>query len=147
MPLRISTIVKTFDLTKSDSLYGNEAGGTTVTVRQATQSQNERIEALNKKIRRIYNAQNPSETVVESDFSISELFRVQAMCVMIGCNIEDENGKPLFPPEILATKEKEADEKKFRNSWGQLPTDVANEILEKIYEVNISWRFDRGEVT
>lgn len=147
MSIRLSIIEKEFVLERSDKLYGNDAGKTTVTIRQATQSQNERIEGLFKGIKRRYNDKTPDEVIVEQEFSVSELRRIQAMTTLIGSNIENEAGELLFPPEILAGKGREPNEKKFQIAWGQLPMDIVDEIMEKVYEVNISWRMPVGELT
>jgi hypothetical protein len=133
MAFRIKPVEQTFSLDKTDKEYGNEIGSTIVRVRQASQSSVEAIDDLNALIQRKYEDKNPGEVVVSQKWSYQALRRVQAFHTLSECNIEDENGKILFPESVLK------DQDKFQNAWGKLPPIVVDEIMEKIYIVNVSW--------
>jgi len=139
MPLKLSPpIEKTFTLDKTDKLYGAE--GTTVTIRQASQLQHERRQDLFASMQSRLTEDTGIVELVQR-FNLPEVHRIEAMLTIIDCNIESEDGKPLFKfkkvsktGSVLAMSERE-----FKEAWGQLPVDVATEIHEKILEVNPTW--------
>lgn len=137
MPKAISTpLEKTFKLDQFDP-----TGETFVIVRQATQAQHERRAELFDEITRIYNDAVAGETQIKQRISVEELKRIEVMLTLAECNILDEDGAtPLFTfvqergrPRLAMT------ENRFKEAWGKLPTEVAEEIHKKIREVNPTW--------
>ena len=133
LAFRLSPVEQTFTLEKTDAEFGNEEGSTTIRIRQASQSSVEEIDELYALIQRKYEDKNPGEVVISQRWSIQALRRVQAFHSIIQCNIEDENGKLLFNDDVMK------DPKKFQTAWGKLPPAIVDEIMEKIYIVNVSW--------
>jgi len=137
---KISTIEETFSLDKTDAEYGLDPGSTHVRIRQASQSANERIEALYNLVETRYNDLEPSLRIVQQKFSITALHRTEAFLTMVSCDVEDEDGKLLFDDKTLKNEEL------FKQAWGKLPPLVCNEIIECIFKVNVSWNPNQGEV-
>lgn len=133
LAFRIKPVEQTFSLERTDKEYGNEIGSTVIRVRQASQSSVEAIDDLYALIQRKYEDKSPGEVIVSQRWSIQALRRVQAFHTLVECNIEDENGKTLLTESILK------DQDKFQQAWGKLPPLVVDEIMEKIYTVNVSW--------
>jgi hypothetical protein len=134
MPLKITApIEKEFHLEETDKTYGVE-GQTRVTIRQATQRAHERRENLYSEILKKYSSEHPGEVTLIQNFSVSEIQRVEAFLTIVNSNIETEKeGELLFTSDVLKS------EKKFQEAWGTLPIDVAEEIMQCVYKVNISW--------
>jgi len=134
--------MKDFTLDRSDLAYGNEGEATKVTVFQATQAENERRALVHSEVTQIINAQSSmdAELRLYQKWSMEELKRIEVYLTMVGCNILDRNGNDLF-------RFKNGDdhahldmtEAEFRKVWGKIPPDVAQEIHEKVLEVNITW--------
>lgn len=144
MPLKLKPPVEqTFPLEKTDKLYGSE--GTIVTIRQASQLHHERRQDLWATMNSRYSDGTDTVELIQR-FNQPELFRIETMLTLVDCNIEGENGKPLFKfrkegnSQVLSMNEGA-----FKEAWGQLPVDVAAEIHEKVLEVNPTWS-NRGEV-
>lgn len=139
MALRLSPpIEKTFILENTDKLYGTE--GTQITVRQASQGQHERRQDLFAEMTSRIAGEGGQIEIVQR-FSLPELHRIEAMLTLTACNIEDEDGKPLF--KFRESKNGQSylgmTDLEFREAWNKLPVDVAEEIHSKVTEVNISW--------
>lgn len=143
MPLKLTPpIEKTFNLEKTDKLYESE--GTTVTVRQASQLHHERRQDLWATMNSRFGGETDTVELVQR-FNQSELHRIETMLTLVDCNIEDENGKPLFKFKKQGSSNSlDMSEIAFRNAWGKLPVDVAIEIHEKVLEVNPTWS-NQGE--
>ena len=136
MPLQIKPpILADFHLERSDKTYGISDEPTTVTIRQATQSATERRAKLFSNIIREMSGEADSIRLIQQ-FSFEELKRIEVMLTLAGCNISDENGKSIF---VFNKDGFITDEVAFNKAWGRLPTLVANEIHEKVLEVNVDW--------
>jgi hypothetical protein len=144
MPIKLSTpLIETFELEKTDLRYGNEEGTpTTVTIKQATQAQHEQRQQIFATLERRFDDFNPEVTTLVQKANTEELKRTEAYLTLVDCNITKSDGKsPLFIskkgkdglPELDMTKSE------FDIAWGLLPPDVANEIHEKVVELNIMW--------
>lgn len=139
-PLKLAApIVKTFELKKSDAAMGSE--GTTVTIKQASRREKQLLQDLSMPTERLRFVDNPDP---ESTRGVLEVIRnkgflhtqmLLAMLTMTACNIECDDGSILFSPEFLNTKP-HPDEIQFREKWGLLYEITAEEIYEKIIEVN-----------
>lgn len=148
MPLKLlSPLYKTFTLDRSDKRYENEGEATSVTIKQAAQHEHERRQQLFATLERRYSDLSPDEMTLVQTISMEELKRMEVYLTLCESNIEDENGKALFPsrkgkgghPQMTLTQSQ------FGEAWGKLPPDVANEIHEKVLEVNFIWSGASGE--
>lgn len=141
MPIRLTTpIVKDFILVRSDSHFGlSESEATKVSIRQATQIDNERRAELFAKTERIFDS-NPGEIRVKSNWTLEQLKRLETYCSLSDCNIEAEDGKPLFKfRSENGVRIIDMTMGEFEKAWGKLPALVAGEIYEKVIEVNFDW--------
>lgn len=140
MPLRLKApLIKDFVLEMTDKKYGVGDETTKVTIKQASQMDNERRSQVLANNTRIIDS-DITKFKMKSDWSMEELKRMEVRLTLVGCNIEREDGKPLFNfttdngVPILAM-----DDRTFERAWGTLPPDVANEIHDKVLEVNFDW--------
>ncbi len=147
MPIKLSSpIYKTFELVRSDAKYGNEGEPTIVTVRQASQAQHRLRQDFFATLERRFSNSEPDEVSLIQTLSMEELKELEVWLCLCECNIADENERLLFPSRMendhprLAMKREE-----FHSSWGKLFPDIANEIHEKVLEVNPLWRGSEGE--
>lgn len=149
MPLKLITpIYKTFTLVRTDEKYGTDGESTTVTVKQASQMEHETRQQLFAPLERRYNNKEPELLSYVQTISMEELKRLECWLTICECNIQDEEGKAMFPsrkskvgshPELAMTRGQ------FNEAWGKLPPDVCNEIHEKVLEVNLIWGGALGE--
>lgn len=143
MPIKLSTpIVETFELTRTDKRYENEGQPTTVTIKQATQAQHEQRQQIFATLERRFDDFSPEITTLVQKANTEELKRTEAYLTLVGCNITKEDGKsPLFvfKKGKNGINELDMQEHEFNEAWGILPPDVANEIHEKVVELNIMW--------
>lgn len=144
MPLELAPpLEEEFELERTDQRFGIKDGSTTVTIKQATQRGHEKRAALFSNIVRELSSNDEADMVrLIQRFSFEELKRIESYLTMAGCNILDENGKPLFRFDAKGR----IPEGKFNDAWGQLPPLVAEEIHEKVLEVNVDWQ-PEGEVS
>jgi hypothetical protein len=147
MPIRLSApIEKTFTLAKTDILLNNTGEPTTVTIRQATQRQFERRADAYADLKQRVSTEDPEATEYITRFSQFELMRIEASLTVVGCNILGSDGEPLFKfRQDSQGRNSLMDDAAFTRAWGELPPDVADEIWEKVREVNIRWK-PQGEV-
>lgn len=148
MPIVIShSIIKTFTLEKSDKKYKNEGEPTTVTIRQARQSEHDTRQDIWALTKQIFNNDEPGEVQVVRNMSMAALRRKEVFLSLAGSNLVDESGKLLFPSRenkdgipVLALTEEQ-----FASAWGRLLPDIAAEIHEKVLEMNPIWSGAEGE--
>lgn len=148
MPLKLTTpIYKSFTLDRSDARYGNDGEATIITVKQAAQHEHERRQQLFATLERRYSDLSPDQMTLVQTISMEEIKRMEVWLTLCESNIEDEDGKDLFPskkaknghPQLALTQGQ------FVEAWGKLPPDVAEEIHEKVLEVNFIWSGASGE--
>jgi len=137
MPIRlISPIKKEFHLEKSDKEFDTTDGSTMVTIRQATQGDFELVRDLTSELQREY---SEGKIRYNQRISFDDIRRKQVFTTLCGSNITDETGKKsLFKFEDGSLK----DEKLFTLAWSKLPPIVAQEIHEKVLEMNPLWNED-----
>jgi hypothetical protein len=141
MALKLTApIKKEFILEKTDEAIPSEGEPTTVTIRQATQGDNEFRNELFAKFQREYDTAGGVK--VTQDISFDSIRRREVYLTLCGCNIMGENGESLFKFNAAG---KLTDEVAFRRAWSQLEAITANEIHEKVLEMNPMWRSDGGE--
>lgn len=149
MPVKLlAPIYQTFELNRTDAKYGNDDDKTTVTIKQARQWEHQKRQELFKRLERAWNSQEDPDTIrLIQEVSMVEVWREEAWMTMVECNLIGPDGKVLFPskddkdehPKLDMTKEA------FNTAWGMLFPDIANEIVEKIHEVNLLWAGPQGE--
>lgn len=139
MPLKLITpIEKEFTLDRSDRLYGTDGEPTKVTIRQATQAHNEKRAIVYSEITQEYNREEGMRS--KQRFSVEELKRIEVFLTLVGCNIVGQDGKSLFRFRNVDGKQSlDMTDREFAVAWGELPPDVASEIHEKVWEVNLTW--------
>ena len=133
MPVRLLPATKsTYRLEKSDVEYKTDTP-TIIEVRLATQGA---VEARNELFAEFKREYEGSKVTVSQRLSFDDVRRKEVFLTLAACNIETEDGKPLF----TFSNECLDDEVKFRNAWNQLPPMVASEIHEKVLESNVVWK-------
>jgi Mn-containing catalase len=148
MPIKlIAPIYSTFTLDKSDAVYAKEGDEpTTVTIKQARQGEAELRANYFAKLERKWNDDTPGEVTLIQNIGYEELKRLEVWLTMVECNLEDENGKAMFPSKQIAGHPVLAMSKsQFYDTWSKLPSDIADEIHGKVLEVNQLWVGALGE--
>jgi hypothetical protein len=136
MPIKLkSPLKKEFHLIKSDAELGVDETGdpTLITVRQATQGDHELRNDLDSEFRREYDGRTIK---VVQRISFDDLRRREVFLTLCACNILDEDGKRLL---FEFENGRLIDEGKFNTAWGKLPPTVADEMHEKVMEMNPLW--------
>lgn len=145
MALKLTApIEESFVLERSDKKFKNEEEPTRIGVRQATQGQQEQRARVFAEISRVIENEDIFGTAamsIRQSWSMEELKRVEVFLTLSSCNIEGPDGKPLFR---FNNGKLSMDEGQFRDAWYMLPPSVADEIHEKVLEVNLMWS-GRGE--
>ncbi len=143
MPLKlIAPLYETFTLDKSDERYGEpDDDPTTVTVKQASQSQHEMRQSMFSTLEQKWKQLEPDEVTLVQRISMEELKKLEVYLCMVECNMLKDEDKLLFPskkgkdgnPELAMNKNR------FMDTWGLLLPFVAAEIHEKVLKVNPLW--------
>lgn len=143
MPAKlIAPIEKQFILERTDALYENDGDPTTVTIRQATQRQHTlRADKYSNFIQEV-SKDTPDVNRYITRFSQFELMSTEVYLTMVDCNILDTNGKQLFKfrQDPKGRTYLDMTRQEFEEAWGLLESEVADEIWEKVREVNVRWR-------
>ena len=125
-------IKKSYRLEKSDEEFKSDSP-TMIDVYTATQGAVEaRNELWSEYIREVEGA----KTIIHQRLSFDDVRRKEVYLTLAACNIEGEDGKPLF----TFVKEHLTDEQAFKKAWDQLYPSIANEIHEKVLESNVIWQ-------
>ena len=129
MPLNLEPPVeKEFVLEKSDKKFGNTGEPTTVLIGQAREGENiSRADLWARYERRINKA---DEMSISQEVSPAIVRRKEVFLTLRGCNLTMDS-KPLF---IFPLKESA-----FNSAWSKLDPFIADEIHEKVLEVNLDW--------
>lgn len=142
MPLKIASYptTKDFKLLKSDP-----SGETFVTVRQATAGDEIRISNLFAEQTQIWDDAEVGRVQLKRKWNFDERKRFIAYLTMVGCNIETEEGEPLFRFTGGPNPRLNMSQADFFKAWDMLPQNVADEIYDCILQLNPQWDFSRGE--
>jgi len=133
MPIKIAPpIIQDFTLDKADKAAKNTGEPTRVRVRQAAQGERERRDAVYFDFKREY---KDGEVTVTQRISYNDVARMEVMLTLADCNLIDYEDKPLFKFK----NERIANEYDFLRAWAQLTPELADEIHEKVLEVNLLW--------
>jgi hypothetical protein len=136
MPARLTPPTEqTFVLSRTDKLLGNDGEPTTVKIAQATQGQHDERMQLWAEFSRSYDEDGQVE--VKQKISPAVVRRTEVFLTLKACNLEWENGSPVFTFPLKANE--------FNKAWGALLPAVAEEIHEKVLEVNVLWSGEVGE--
>lgn len=147
MPLQLAApVYKTFELEETDKTYEVDEA-TTVTIKQAAQYEHERRQQLFSTLERKFKELEPDEIILVQTLSTEELKRLEVWLTLVECNILDAEGELLFPskenkdghPRLAMNNAA------FVRAWGMLQPDVADEVHDKVLEVNLLWAGTAGE--
>lgn len=142
MPLRIiRPNIKRFELTEADP-----EGDTFVDIKQATQHAVERRAAATESRTHVLGEGKDAVRVV-SKFNYPEVQRYESYLTMVGCNIENVDGTPLFVFKDTDSGFSKIDmtEGEFEIAWGKLPPGVAEEIHGYVVTQNPMWNFSEDD--
>lgn len=141
MPLKLASPVETsFVLKQTDILFKNEGEPTTVIIRQATQRQHELRASQYANLVQEQSREDPDSVRYITRFSQAELMRIETQLTMVGCNIQKEDGSPLFSFRSDANgRVIPMGKEEFDKAWGLLPMEVCEEIHKCVREVNLMW--------
>lgn len=140
-----------FLLTKLDP-----EGGTFVTVKPATVAEAAARDELWAKQSRTYKTGTPDSVEVKTESTFSQRQALEVFLTMVDCNIlwqdADQEGKPAGDAAPLFTIGRKQNgepylamnREAFLVSWGRLPSNVAEEIHEKVLLKNTQWDIFRG---
>jgi len=142
MPYQTSAaLVKEFHLEKTDETHKNEGEATVVKVRQVKMGDKKLRDDLYAKFERRFDGQT---VTVSQVVSLDDVQRKEVYLTLAGTNITAPDGKtPLFQFEGDRLK----NEHDFNVAWATLDNDVAEEIHEKVMEMNPMWNPNLGETT
>lgn len=146
MPLKlVAPIEKQFVLEVSDKKYGTDGEPTIVTIRQATQEQNEKRSAVWSEVTQVMAPSQDMEIKLRQRWTLEELKRMEVFLTLVGSNIMDENNQPLFRFRNEGGRQRlDMSDLEFARAWGKLPPDVAVEIHDKVLEINMTWAAPLG---
>ena len=138
-------IEQTFPLDKTDETYTSK--GTQVTVKQATQGEHKKRSDIYANI--LTRFQRNSDTVeVAQRISPPEMQALEVRLTMTDCNIIGEDDKPLFKfAKDSKGRSYLEDVGAFQLAWDSLPTEVCQEIHDKVLVLNPSWNQNLGEAS
>ena len=142
MPLKlISPLYETFELKKTDEKYGSEGEASFVVIKQAAQHEHERRQQLFATLERKFSEIDPNQFSLVQTLSSEELKRTEVWLTMVECNIQDQEGKNLFPSkkDKAGHSTLNMTQEAFNRNWGLLPPDVCLEIHGFVQEVNKVW--------
>lgn len=139
MPLKlVSPLIKDYPLEKTDKKYAvPKKEATIVAIRQARQGDFERRNDLYSEYKRTY---EDGKMIVSQRISFDDVRRMEVFLTLAACNIIDDETDPDNPTPLFEfTNGRLTDENKFRKAWDRLFPDVAEEISEKVLEMNPLW--------
>ena len=126
-----------FPLDKADP-----TGETKITIKQATTREHTLRAEMWATASRIMRDGMGSEVELKQRISFPEIVRREVFLTLVACNIQAENGEPLFKFAQDSTTSRPylaMSEDKFAVAWGLLPIEIALEIHSKVIEVNPTW--------
>lgn len=147
MPLVLMKgIPEAYKLEKADP-----SGETFVTIKPATVAEQAARDDLNSKATRTIRSSSPDAIEVKSDTTYSQRQALEVFLTLVDSNImlqdTDAQGAPLGEPKPLfkITRSSRGEpyldmnRLQFTDSWGKLPTEVAEEIHSKVLAKNPQW--------
>ena len=145
MPIRlIAPQQQEFILERTDITFENVGDPTRISVRQATQGDYERRYSLFSEWPRVRKLDKPDEIRYVQSFSYEVVKRMEVFLSLAACNILDDDGNPLFK---FSNNRVDMSEQEFKLSWDKLPLLIADEIHEKVLQVNMTWQVAGEELS
>lgn len=117
-------------------MKSDPTGETWVRVKQATTGDNYVRSGLWANAALEWDDAHQGKVKQYTQVSAAEIVAVEVRLALLESNIEDENGKPLFP--ALRPGERR-DIRSFEAAWSKLPLGWADEIYEAVLAVNPQW--------
>ena len=112
-------------------------GETTVTVRQATQGVVDKLENFRTSNNEYqWDDKEQGKTTMRTNRGSAEIRRLQVRETMESSNLPGPDDMPLFK---TFSYKNDSDILAWEKSWDTLPPELAEEIVEKVYEVNPQW--------
>jgi len=150
MPVQlIAPIYEVFTLDRTDTKYGNTGEPTVITVKQAREHEHITRQRLYAKLERKWSSEDdPDDIRLIQEVCQEEVRREEAYLTLVDCNLLDPEGKLLFKSSKSKNDDHPRlvmDKQAFYQAWGLLFPDIAQEIIEKIHEVNPQWAGPLGE--
>lgn len=139
--MRVTTIpvTKTFEL---DSVPEYEGIRGTITVRQAKEAETIEEAELFSEQTHVFDDAEIGRYQVKRRWNPHMLIRYRAYKLLCACNLEDEDGNPLF--EFKTDKKGvghvSTSQNDFFRTWGVLDPVIVDEIYRRILEVNPQWQ-------
>ena len=133
-----------FILERSDITFENTGDPTIISVRQATQGDYERRNSLFSEWARVRQLDKPNEIRYVQSFSYEVVKRMEVFLALAACNILDESGDALFR---FKNNRVDMSEQEFRVCWDKLPLLIADEVHEKVLQVNMTWQVEGEELS
>lgn len=113
-----------------------------VAIRQARTGEQVRIGNLFADQTQIWDDESFGTVQLKRKWNPEELKQFRAYLTLVGCDLEDEDGSPIF--QFRETKngpELSMSQNSFYAAWGKLPAELTDEIHRKILKVNPQWDF------
>lgn len=112
---------------------------TWVEVNKATVGDINKLADLGSRIERVYNQEDNTYSVI-TNWNPSTIACYKAFLVLAGCDILDENDKPMFSFKKFGSRmQVSTDFQVFQSVWAKLPAEIADAIMEAVYETNPEW--------
>lgn len=124
-----------YQLEKTDAAYPSDDEQTHVVIRQALQGERDIRDREYTKFTRKYDV--AGDVTVHQDITYTDILRLEVFLTLCECNIKNAEGKDLFE----FREGKCTSEEKFKRAWAILPPLVADEIIEKVHNMNPLWDF------
>lgn len=142
MPYQFTApLVKEFTLDKTDMKYDIKDDPTLVKIRQVKMGDKKFRDDLYAKFERRFDG---DVITVAQTVSLDDVVRKEVYLTMAACNIIGSDGKS---PMFKFKGERLENEHEFNLAWAGLDPDVANEIHDKVLEMNPMWNPNLGEST
>lgn len=143
MKIKLKPITKTFELDFDfGEVLDENAAKPTVTIRQVKTGDIVRLGDLFSEQTQIWDDAQYGQVKLQRKWNPEELKRERAFCTLVGADLEDENGNPVFKfksdangPALSMSRND------FFRAWDSLPYELTNEIYGYIVDVNEIWDF------
>ena len=113
------------------------AGEDYVTIRQATQGVVDKLENFRTSNNEYqWNDKEQGKTVMKTNRGSAEIRRLQVRETLVGANLKGEDAQPVFKTFCFKN---DKDVLAFDAAWDAFPPELAEEIFEKVLEVNPQW--------
>lgn len=141
MPYQFTApLVKEFTLEKTDAKYNVKGDPTVVKIRQVKMGDKKLRDDLYAKFERRFDG---ITVTVAQTVSLDDVVRKEVFLTLAACNILTEDGKK---SAFEFDNDRLKNEHEFNVAWAKLEPDIAEEIHEKVWEMNPMWNPNLGEL-